>query len=128
MGSHDCKSNCNCAKARCKTCLDLDWNFYPEDSGQFPDRDIFTNIRNISESAAMGCKTCDILNTGVGTFIEMLVEKSPEYEDEVYAASVQINIRRGHTLEVCLFGEDDTLLQLEFYSHLGKLERINQYP
>jgi hypothetical protein len=125
MGSHFCREDCNCSRARCKICLDLDWNLYPESSQEPPDnRDIFTNVRSIIESADVGCETCAILKTGIETFSERLVEEAPQYEEDLQFASVQISIRRGHALMLCLFGEKEyahsTLLWLELYTHLGK--------
>jgi hypothetical protein len=72
----------------------------------------------------MGCEPCVILKTGIDTFSERLVEEAPQYADDLQSASVQINIRRGHALMLCLMGngeyDDFTLLWLEFYTHLGK--------
>ena len=124
MASHLCLDTCNCSRAQCQTCLDLDWDLYPSDSGGgYPEsRDIFTNIGNIEESADIGCELCVILNTGIKRFIVLVVEKSSEYADGLYAADVHICIRRGHALEVHLIRNYDTLLRLEFFSQIGKLE------
>lgn len=125
MGFHTCYRDCGCSRARCKTCLDLDWNLYPESSQHPPDnRTIVTDFRSITESADRGCETCFILQKGIVTFGERLLEEAPQCGGDWQSSLVLIGLRRGHALTLCMFGSleyaCELILWLEFYTHFGK--------
>ena len=55
-----------CHKAQCKTCVDLDYNLYPELFTNRPDRRcISTYLYSIQKSARFGCHKCVLLFDGI---------------------------------------------------------------
>jgi hypothetical protein len=111
----------DCRAARCNTCVDLNYDFYPNNLGLWPRRWISTTLYNIKKSATSGCKHCSLLFDGIKRVSTLPESLFKALEGSWLLNEVRISLKIGDAIQVSVFG-----MRIEFYSHGGRCVTIPQ--
>lgn len=116
----------DCRTAKCHTCVDLDYDLYPEPhrisrpvgngepmlSSTSRRRRISTYLYSIQKSSMSGCPTCLLLFDGIKQVSGLPHSSFQALEGSFPLDKVEISLKIGEPIYVVVFG-----MEIEFYSH-----------